>query len=146
MDNHFHAILSGPDLAETMGNLKKFTAKRLLEQLAVERREWLLKDLHFYRAAHKTRSEHQVWQEGVHPKAVVSDEMMLQKLEYVHNNPVQRGWVAAPEHWRYSSAQRMVPWCDTGAALRPVAMRAAKQSFVSQGVTKQEFRHERNLA
>jgi putative transposase len=108
MDNHFHAILAGPDLAATLGNLKKFTAKRLLEQLAIEQREWLLKDLHFYRAAHKTRSEHQVWQEGVHPKAIVSDEMMLQKLEYVHSNPVQRGWVAAPEHWRYSSAHE---WC-----------------------------------
>jgi drug/metabolite transporter superfamily protein YnfA len=31
MDNHFHAIVSGPDLAGTIGNLKKFTAKCLLE-------------------------------------------------------------------------------------------------------------------
>lgn len=30
--------------------------------------------------------------------------MMLQKLEYIHNNPVRRGWVASPEHWRWSSA------------------------------------------
>jgi putative transposase len=29
--------------------------------------------------------------------------MMLQKLEYLHNNPVKRGLVASPEHWRYSS-------------------------------------------
>ena len=25
-------------------------------------------------------------------------------LTYIHNNPVKRGWVASPEHWRYSSA------------------------------------------
>ena len=35
---------------------------------------------------------------------IVSDEMMLQKLEYLHNNPVKRGLVASPEHWCYSSA------------------------------------------
>jgi hypothetical protein len=30
--------------------------------------------------------------------------MMLQKLDYIHDNPVKRGFVVAPEHWRYSSA------------------------------------------
>ncbi|MDB4793419.1 hypothetical protein OAG63_00120 [Methylacidiphilales bacterium] len=70
----------------------------------MERREWLLNQLAYYRAAHKSSSEHQVWQEGVHPQEISSDEMMLQKLEYLHNNPVKRGYVAAPEHWRYSSA------------------------------------------
>ena len=33
-----------------------------------------------------------------------TDEMMLQKLDYLHHNPVKRGLVASPEHWRYSSA------------------------------------------
>jgi hypothetical protein len=34
----------------------------------------------------------------------MGDPMMLQKLGYVHNNPVKRGLVASPEHWRYSYA------------------------------------------
>ena len=29
--------------------------------------------------------------------------MMEQKLEYIHENPVKRGYVDRPEHWRYSS-------------------------------------------
>jgi putative transposase len=29
---------------------------------------------------------------------------MNQKLDYVHDNPVVRGLVSGPEHWRYSSA------------------------------------------
>ena len=29
---------------------------------------------------------------------------LTQKLDYIHNNPVVRGLVAGPEHWRYSSA------------------------------------------
>ena len=104
LDNHFHAIVAGPELARTIGDLKKFIAREVLAQLKTEGREWLLNQLAYYRAAHKSLSQHQVWQEGVHPQSIASDAMMLQKLEYLHNNPVKRGLVAAPEHWRYSSA------------------------------------------
>ena len=47
--------------------------------------------------------------EGLHPQAITSDEMMEQKLTYLHNNPVKRGLVASPEHWRYSSAHEWLP-------------------------------------
>jgi hypothetical protein len=30
---------------------------------------------------------------------------MRQKLDYIHHNPVKRGYVDLPEHWRYSSAR-----------------------------------------
>ena len=73
-----------------------------------ERREWLLNQFSYYRAKYKT-SSHQIWQEGFHPQEIVSDAMMLQKLEYMHNNPVRAGLVAAPEHWRYSSAHEWMP-------------------------------------
>lgn len=29
---------------------------------------------------------------------------MQQKLDYIHNNPVEAGFVAKPHHWLYSSA------------------------------------------
>ena len=104
LDNHFHAILSGPELAQTIASLKKFTAREILAQLKTEGRDWLLNQLQYFRAAHKAGSDHQVWQEGVHPQSIPTDEIMLQKLEYLHNNPVKRGFVASAEHWRYSSA------------------------------------------
>src|SRR5687767_235359 len=65
LDNHFHAILSAPDLSACVRDLKSFTAQRILEQVAVEHREWLLNQLRFYRARHKANT-HQVWQEGSH--------------------------------------------------------------------------------
>jgi REP element-mobilizing transposase RayT len=109
LENHFHAILASPTLAETIRDWKRFTAGALLKQLREERRQWLLNQLAYFCAAHKTASTHQVWQEGVHPQAIVDDAMMEQKLEYVHNNPVKRGLVASPEHWRYSSAHEWLP-------------------------------------
>ena len=30
---------------------------------------------------------------------------MRQKLDYIHRNPVKRGYVDLAEHWRYSSAR-----------------------------------------
>ena len=110
LDNHFHAIVSGPDLADTIRDLKRCTSRALLAQIRDEKREWLLNQLAYYRSAHKkTATEPQVWQEGVHPQAIVSDEMMLQKLEYLHNNPVKRRMVASPEHWTWSSAHEWLP-------------------------------------
>ena len=109
LDNHFHAIVSGSQLARTVADLKKFTARQILDQFELERRDWLLNQLAYFCAAHKQASSHQVWQEGAHPQSIPSDAMMLQKLEYLHNNPVKRGFVVSPEHWRYSSAHEWLP-------------------------------------
>jgi len=110
MENHFHALLGGSDLAKTLESFKKFTAREILLQLQAEGREWLLDQLSCRRAGHKKMTHnHQVWQEGSHPQAILNDEIMRQKLEYTHNNPVKRGWVASPEHWRYSSAHEWLP-------------------------------------
>ena len=103
LDNHFHAILRAPDLSSTLRDFKSFTAMRIIQQLELDRREWLLKLFRYHRGAGKP-NEYQVWQEGFFPKAICSDEIMIQKLNYLHHNPVKRGWVASPEHWRYSSA------------------------------------------
>ena len=108
LDNHFHAILAAPDLSAVLRDLKSFTSKQIIRQLERERREWLLHQLRFQRAAHKP-NEYQVWQEGSHPQAIPSDAIMQQKLDYLHNNPVKRGLVSSPEHWRYSSAHEWLP-------------------------------------
>jgi REP element-mobilizing transposase RayT len=104
MDNHFHAVLGAPDLPRVMADFKRHTAQRIVEQLERERCEWLLNQFEFFRAKYKTESSHQVWQEGFHPQAITDDQTWEQKLDYIHNNPVVRGLVAGPEHWRYSSA------------------------------------------
>jgi putative transposase len=109
LDTHFHAVVAAPDLARVLADLKRHTARRIVEQLQTERCDWLLGQLRYRRAAHKIESEHQVWEEGSHPQVIRSDAMMLQKLEYLHNNPVKRGLVASPEHWRYSSAHEWLP-------------------------------------
>jgi putative transposase len=113
MENHFHAVVAAPNLPGVIADLKKFTARALVDQLEREKRHWLLTRLHEGKAANRIRSQYQVWQEGVHPQAIIDDAMMVQKIDYIHNNPVRRGCVAAQEHWRYSSAHEWL----TGASV-----------------------------
>ncbi|MBM4067104.1 MAG: transposase, partial [Planctomycetes bacterium] len=54
---------------------------------------------------YETESDYQVWQEGIHPQLILNEEMLMQKIEYIHYNPVRHGLVDAPEHWRYSSSR-----------------------------------------
>lgn len=109
LDNHLHAIVSAPDLTQVLADFKRHAARRLIDQLESEGCEWLLNQLRYYRAKHKQESEFQVCQEGVHPQSIADDAMMHQKMEYVHLNPVRRGWVLQPEHWVWSSAHERLP-------------------------------------
>ncbi len=60
---------------------------------------------HFIKNAHKDDRAYQFWQEGNHPEWIQNEEMMRQKVAYIHENPVKRGYVDLPEHWRYSNAR-----------------------------------------
>ncbi len=59
----------------------------------------------FYKKVHKTTATYQIWQEGIQPKLMQTDAMMISKIKYIHENPVKRGYVDAAVHWRYSSAR-----------------------------------------
>ncbi len=48
---------------------------------------------------------YKVWQDGFHPIAIESKKFFLQKLGYIHENPVKKGFVEKAEHWKYSSAR-----------------------------------------
>ncbi len=105
MENHFHALVRGPQLSGIMQSMKSFTSKQLIEQLQQDNKEWLLNQLYYYRKKYKIDSTYQLWQEGFHPQLIGDENMLLQKLAYMHHNPVRRGYVACPEHWQYSSAR-----------------------------------------
>ena len=104
LDNHFHVICKDDKLTDTMRSLKGFTANRIIEQLEADNKTWLLNQLSFYKKKHKTESTYQVWQESFHPKEILTDDILEQKINYIHFNPVKRGLVTEPEHWKYSSA------------------------------------------
>jgi REP element-mobilizing transposase RayT len=105
LENHLHLIASAPELASAIKSFKMYTARQIIVRLESHGAKVLLSQLHALKLRHKTESEYQVWEEGSKPKQIASDEMMLQKVEYIHQNPVKRGYVDDPVHWRYSSAR-----------------------------------------
>jgi hypothetical protein len=104
LENHCHLLAAALDLGKTMASFKSFTAGEIIKRLT-ERQSPVLELLAFHKARHKIDRPHQVWQEGSHPAQIQGEAMMRQKLEYIHNNPVARGYVDDPLHWRYSSAR-----------------------------------------
>lgn len=48
-------------------------------------------------------SRYRVWQRRFYPFNVYSEEKRLEKLNYMHGNPVKRGLVSSPDQWPWSS-------------------------------------------
>ena len=105
LENHLHFIASSSNLSKDVHRFKSYTARRIVDHLMTMQRMGLLNLLRSVRKNHKADRDYQLWQEGVHAELIMSDKMMMHKLDYIHANPVKRGYVDMPEHWRYSSAR-----------------------------------------
>ncbi len=105
LENHIHFIAKSNDLSKDIRRFKSWTGKRILSQLKSAGANRLLEQLELMKRAYKTDSKYQLWEEGTHPQLIESESVMRQKLDYMHFNPVKRGYVERPEHWRYSSAR-----------------------------------------
>lgn len=105
-----HLIISakGKPLESIMRDLKKHLAKTIIRELDLineSRKEWLLRAFVKAGSNLKRVSKYKVWQDGNHPKHLMSSKFMLEKLDYLHYNPVEAEIVDEPEHYLYSSAR-----------------------------------------
>lgn len=50
-------------------------------------------------------TSYQFWRQDNHPKELDENEIMDQKMDYIHNNPLKAGIVECPEDYIYSSAR-----------------------------------------
>ena len=105
LENHLHWIASADELSDKVGRFKSYSARRIIDELEQRGHKTMLDELRYYKLRHKIDQEHQLWQEGSHPQQIQNEEMMIQKLEYMHHNPLRRGYVDDAMHWRYTSAR-----------------------------------------
>ena len=105
LENHCHFVVQSKELDRDLARFKSYTAKQLIKYLHENQVKQILDQLEFYKKAHKKDRAYQFWQEGVHPEWIQNDAMMKQKVDYIHHNPVKRGYVDEAKHWRYSSAR-----------------------------------------
>jgi REP element-mobilizing transposase RayT len=115
MPSHVHIIASAKEgtLGKILQSFKSFTANELLKSIQENqqesRKEWLLAKMKWYGENSKPRQLNQVWQHSNHPFHLYSPEMINQKVDYIHNNPVEAGLVCEPHHYRLSSANKESP-------------------------------------
>jgi len=105
LENHCHFVMQSKALDHDITRFKSYTTKKIIQYLHENKIKQILDQLAFYKKAHKKDRAYQFWQEGVHPEWIQNNVMMKQKIEYIHHNPVKRGYVDNAEHWRYSSAR-----------------------------------------
>ena len=108
MPNHAHYILSSEkpkSLSNIMRDFNTHTSRQITALLHEDRKASMLRV--FRRAAKLDGrgNDYKVWQEGFHPITLETEDFMVQKLDYLHENPVRKGYVEDPEHWKYSSAR-----------------------------------------
>jgi len=99
MPEHVHLLLTEPEVgtpSSVMQVLKQRTARALLPKR--ERRNPRQRKL--FGDEPKRRA---FWQERFYDFNVRTTKKRLEKLQYMHRNPVKRGLVGAPEEWRWSS-------------------------------------------
>ncbi|MCB0790159.1 MAG: transposase [Flavobacteriales bacterium] len=100
MSNHVHLIAKadgGGRLQDILRDHKKFTAKKVVEAITANLQEsrsaWMLPLL-----KSATGAIH-FWQHDLHPIWLRTPAVICQKLDYIHENPVQAGLVAEPHHY-----------------------------------------------
>ncbi|MFY0602260.1 MAG: transposase [Cyclobacteriaceae bacterium] len=110
MPSHLHMIISTRDkpLSEIMRDFKKFTSKRIVKELGTvneSRKEWLIRAFEKAGKELKRISTVKVWQDGNQPKSIESNHFLEQKLDYIHNNPVEDEIVEEAHDYLFSSAR-----------------------------------------
>ena len=101
MPEHIHLLLSEPEvgtLSKVMQVLKQRTSRALLPKRRLSNPQQT-------NLFGETPERAPFWQARFYDFNVWTAKKRVEKLNYMHQNPVKRGLVASPEDWRWSSCR-----------------------------------------
>jgi REP element-mobilizing transposase RayT len=112
MPNHLHVILHFAQMPQSLntvvGNAKRFMAYEIIKRLEAAKEndmlDWLQSCL---KKKEKDKGQrHKVFEDSFDAKECLSMEFILQKLFYIHHNPVSNKWSLVNDfaEYEYSSA------------------------------------------
>jgi putative transposase len=96
MPEHFHILMSEPKTG-TVSLVMQVLKQRVGRKCRGKRKS--SSQMRLWEA----ESPKAFWQTRYYDFNVYSGKKKIQKLRYMHRNPVKRGLVTAPERWRWSS-------------------------------------------
>jgi REP element-mobilizing transposase RayT len=111
MTNHVHLIfdVSEPNKPElVLGDIKRYSSRKLTEAIEnnpqESRKEWMLSQFKAAGGHSSNTTKYQFWRHDNKPIALWSEAVIIQKVNYIHNNPVEQGLVYQAKDYIYSSA------------------------------------------
>ncbi|MDA3927432.1 MAG: transposase [Prolixibacteraceae bacterium] len=112
MTSHVHLVFrSNKDDVkpeQLLGDFKRFTSKAIInaikENPRESRKEFLLKQFQKAGAMASNVSKYQFWRHDNKPIEFWSNKVIDEKINYIHQNPVEEGLVFRAEDYMYSSA------------------------------------------
>lgn len=111
MTSHVHMIIGsrGRPLDKIVSEMKSYTSRSLRKAIEAHkgesRKEWMLWMMQRTGNKNGNNNDWQLWQQHNQPIELSIPEMFYQKLEYIHLNPVEAGFVEREEDYWYSSAR-----------------------------------------
>ena len=110
---HFISYSENGSLSNVLRDLKAHTAKQLIKAIEENpqesKKELFLKLFKHFGSISPQKQQMQFWKHDNHPFFLYSNEMIAQKIDYIHNNPVEAGFVNFAHEWRLSSANEDSP-------------------------------------
>lgn len=111
MSSHVHLVfrsIKGQKPELLIGDLKRFTSKSIvkaiMENPKESRKDFLLEAFRAEAKKSSNVTHYQFWRHDNKPIELWSNRVIKQKIDYVHQNPVEAGLVFRAEDYRYSSA------------------------------------------
>ena len=103
MPNHIHLILffeKENRLSDYMRDFKKYTSTRIRQLIEIENRDEILTAIRYKHRKQKFK----IWEDRFDDLHLYTQKVLLIKLNYIHNNPVEKGWVKNSFDYKHSSA------------------------------------------
>jgi REP element-mobilizing transposase RayT len=117
MSDHVHLITDRPKTsAEVLRYCKGITGRRLIDYLKENNYQSSLNKLRH--DERKRKHTHSLWGHESNVLAIFSEAMFMQKVNYIHLNPVRAGLVERAIDWRWSSARQWQRCSDEDDPLR----------------------------
>jgi len=110
MSNHLHLIVRAKEgfvLSHILRDFKKFTSKEIvaaIQQPSESRRDWLLNRFSFEAKRTGRAKFYKLWTDDNHAICLENSEWVLQRLNYIHQNPVRQMLVQNCQDYIFSSA------------------------------------------
>ena len=108
MPEHFHVLIWPSKVhspSKIGGSLKQRTARHIIENLKRCKEPWcrrMLEKIVLPETVHD-QSTYRVWQRRFYDFNVSGESKRLEKLQYMHGNPLKRRLVENPADWPWSS-------------------------------------------